>query len=135
MLQAELDLIENWEQDGLLLVGDSAHTMSPVGAVGVSIAAETAAVAAGVIYRALEKKDVSAKMLDQVQNIREPEIRAIHRIQRAFSGLMLTRNPIVRNLLPFILPVALKLSFSRGFQRRLAVSGTDLRLDPKIMRA
>ncbi len=135
VLQAELDLIENWEQDGLLLVGDSAHTMSPVGAVGVSIAAETAAVAAGVIYRALEKKDTSAKMLDQVQKIREPEIRAIHRIQRAFSGLMLTRNPIVRKLLPFILPVALKLSFSRGFQRRLAVSGTDLRLDPKIMRA
>lgn len=126
VLQAELDLIENWESDGLLLAGDSAHTMSPVGAIGVSIAVETAAVAAKVIQEALLKKDYSAKILGRVQEIREPEVRAIHKIQRAFSGLMLTRNLIVRLLLPFILPLALKVPFTRGFQRRLAVLETPL---------
>ena len=121
VLQAELDLIENWAQDGLILVGDSAHTMSPVGAVGVSIAAETAAVAASVIQDCLERKDYSVKALSRVQEIRESEVRAIHKIQRAFSGLLLTRNVFLRLLLPIILPIVLKLPFTRRFQQRLAI--------------
>lgn len=133
VLQAELDLIENWEQDGLLLVGDSAHTMSPVGAIGVSIAVETAAVAAGVIQDCLRKKDYSAKALGRVQEIREPEVRAIHKIQRAFSGLMLTRNGFIRALLPVILPIALKLPFAQRFQRRLAVLRLPLQIKPALI--
>lgn len=135
VLQAELELIEKWERDGLLLAGDSAHTMSPVGAIGVSIAVETAAVAAGVIYRALEKNDYSASALDRVQKIREPEVRAIHGIQRNFSGLLLTRNPATRFLLPLILPVAMQNPLARRLQRRLAVLNNPLPLDPAVLPA
>ncbi len=134
VLQAELDLIEDWAQDGLLLVGDAAHTMSPVGAVGVSIAVETAGVAAGVIHDCLQKKDYSAKALSRVQEIREPEVRAIHKIQRAFSDLLLTRNLFVRALLPFILPIALKLPFTQRFQRRLAVLEGALIINSAIVK-
>ncbi len=133
VLQAELDLIENWERDGLLLVGDSAHTMSPVGAVGVSIAVETAAIAAGVIYRAVENNDFSAQRLGQVQKIREPEVRAIHQIQKAFSGTLLTRNFLTRALLPLILPGMLKIPFASRFQRRLAFLREPLPLDPVLL--
>lgn len=121
VLQAELDLIENWEQDGLLLVGDSAHTMSPAGAIGVSMAVETAALAAEVIKRALETNDFSAARLNEVQKIREPEVRDIHKIQRAFSNLLLTRNPLLRFLLPFVLPAIFQAPFALRAQQRLAV--------------
>ncbi len=127
VLQAELDLIENWEQDGLLLVGDSAHTMSPVGAIGVSIAVETAAEAAKVIEECIRTNDFSTRMLDKVQKIREPEVRAIHEIQRRFSGLLLTRNLVLRFLLPLLLPLLMRTSFALRFQRRLAIGPDGLK--------
>ncbi len=135
VLQAELELIENWELDGLLLVGDSAHTMSPAGAIGVSVAAETAAVAAGVIYRALEKNDVSAAALDQVQKIRAQEVRDIHKIQNRFANLLLARNPLVRTVLPMVLPMAFRLPAGIRAQKRLAVLSGQLPLDPGILPA
>lgn len=133
VLQAELDLVQNWEQDGLLLIGDAAHTMSPVGAVGVAIAVETAAVAAGIIYRALERNDFSAKALDQVQAIREPVIREIHRIQKTFSGTLLARNPILHAARPVLIPLIIHSPFSRPFQRRLAALDPPLPLAPEIL--
>jgi len=35
-------LIDDWTRDGLLLIGDAAHTMSPAGAIGVNVAIATA---------------------------------------------------------------------------------------------
>ena len=43
-------LVRDWARDGLLLIGDAAHTMSPAGAIGVNVALSTAAVAAQVIF-------------------------------------------------------------------------------------
>src|SRR4029079_14099178 len=49
-LECNVRLVEDWARDGLLLIGDAAHTMSPVGAIGFNVAIVTAAVAAQEIY-------------------------------------------------------------------------------------
>ena len=49
-LEGLIRLVRDWARDGLLLIGDAAHTMSPAGAIGVNVALATAAVAAQEIY-------------------------------------------------------------------------------------
>jgi 2-polyprenyl-6-methoxyphenol hydroxylase-like FAD-dependent oxidoreductase len=42
LLSAEVCRLRRWYQPGLLLIGDAAHTMSPVGGVGISEAIQDA---------------------------------------------------------------------------------------------
>src|SRR4029450_9063336 len=49
-LEGVIRLVRDWARDGLLLIGDAAHTMSPAGAIGVNVAIATAAVAAQELY-------------------------------------------------------------------------------------
>ena len=51
-LDAFIKFIDDWARDGLLLIGDAAHTMSPAGAIGVNVAIATAVVAAQEIFPA-----------------------------------------------------------------------------------
>jgi 2-polyprenyl-6-methoxyphenol hydroxylase-like FAD-dependent oxidoreductase len=49
MLAVELSRLRRWYRPGLLLIGDAAHTMSPIGAVGITVAIQDAAVASNVL--------------------------------------------------------------------------------------
>jgi 2-polyprenyl-6-methoxyphenol hydroxylase-like FAD-dependent oxidoreductase len=133
VLQAELDFIKRWAQDGLLLIGDSAHTCSPVGAVGVSIAVETAIVAADVIWKCLKEKNYSEKKLREVQDRREKDVREIHQLQKRFSGTLLSKNPLVRAALPILLPKLVQSPIVKQTLRRLALLQTPLTLDPAFV--
>jgi 2-polyprenyl-6-methoxyphenol hydroxylase-like FAD-dependent oxidoreductase len=126
VLQVRLDLIKDWAQDGLLLVGDSAHTCSPAGAIGVAVACATAIVAADVLHACFADSDFSAGALHRVQELCEAEVRKIHRIQKAFSRTLLTESKFLRRLLPWILPGIAKLSLLPKIQRELVVLQTPL---------
>jgi 2-polyprenyl-6-methoxyphenol hydroxylase-like FAD-dependent oxidoreductase len=105
ILKAAVERLENWSKDGLLMIGDAAHTCSPVGAIGVTIAVETAIVAADVINQCFAENDFSNTQLSQVQNLRLPAVLKIHRIQEIIGRLatnkLLPRKLIIR-ILPFI---------------------------------
>ena len=49
LLAVEAYRLRRWYRPGLLLLGDAAHTMSPVGAVGITVALQDVAVAANVL--------------------------------------------------------------------------------------
>lgn len=103
LLHANLDLVKDWEKDGLVLIGDAAHTCSPAGAVGVSIAVETAAVAAEVLIDCHAKNDYSKSALDRIQQRRESNIRKIHDRQRVL-GRNLIGSPVARRIASFVVP-------------------------------
>ena len=67
VLQAKIEHVEKWAKDGLVLIGDAAHTCSPAGAIGVSVAVETAIVAADVIRQCFLEKDFSTRALGKIQ--------------------------------------------------------------------
>ncbi len=46
LLTVGVDRLEKWWKPGLLCIGDAAHTMSPLGGVGVNIAVQDAVAAA-----------------------------------------------------------------------------------------
>jgi 2-polyprenyl-6-methoxyphenol hydroxylase-like FAD-dependent oxidoreductase len=52
-LEVRVDCLERWYQPGLLLIGDAAHAMSPIGGVGINLAIQDAVAAANALAPAL----------------------------------------------------------------------------------
>lgn len=126
-------MVREWARDGLLLIGDSAHTMSPAGAIGVNVALATAAVAAQEIYPQLGKGTIPKGTLARVQAQREQDVRTLHKLQRtAGSTLLGTRsgNPLLRWLVPRMMVLAIKIGVFPLMQRRIFFGVPLPPLDP-----
>jgi 2-polyprenyl-6-methoxyphenol hydroxylase-like FAD-dependent oxidoreductase len=132
-LEGIIRLIDDWARDGLLLIGDAAHTMSPAGAIGVNVAIATAAVAAQELYPRLGHGPISREHLSAVQRIREADVRTLHRLQLGAQRVLLSqgsRNPMVRWLVRKVLPVFLQSPLLPRVQRRLFFGAPLPPLDP-----
>ncbi len=81
LLSVESSRCPIWHKPGLLLIGDAAHVMSPVGGVGINYAIQDAAVAANVLTKPLLAGSVSDANLAEVQRQREWPTRAIQAMQ------------------------------------------------------
>jgi len=84
LLDVVADRVEHWWAPGALLIGDAAHTMSPVGAQGINLAIRDALVAANELVPALEAgADPGAldRAAAEVEAQRVPELRRIQRLQ------------------------------------------------------
>lgn len=79
---------ETWVKDGLVILGDAAHTMSPTGAIGVNSALKDADQLAEVLREVLADRDFSAARLHLFENIRREEIDQQQEQQRAQEALI-----------------------------------------------
>lgn len=132
-LEGLIRFVRDWARDGLLLIGDAAHTMSPAGAIGVNVAIATAAVAAQILLPRLGKGPIPHDVLAEVQRLREDDVRTLHRLQLGAQNVLLgqtSANPIVRWLLPRLLPVFLRSPLLPRVQRRIFFGAPLPPLDP-----
>lgn len=132
-LPAVILLVRDWARDGLLLIGDAAHTMSPAGAIGVNVALATAAVAAQEIYPKLGRGPLPRGALARVQELREQDVRTLHGLQRRAGRALLgsgSANPLRRWLLQWALPLAVRSGLFPRLQRRLFFGVPLPPLDP-----
>jgi 2-polyprenyl-6-methoxyphenol hydroxylase-like FAD-dependent oxidoreductase len=132
-LEGQIRLIEDWARDGLLLIGDAAHTMSPAGAIGVNVAIATAAVAAQVIYPKLGHGPIPRETLREVQRLRESDVRTLHRLQLGAQRVLLARpstNAVTRWLRPRLMRLALASPLVPLVQRRLFFGAPLPPIDP-----
>jgi 2-polyprenyl-6-methoxyphenol hydroxylase-like FAD-dependent oxidoreductase len=68
LLNVELNRLRRWSADGLLLIGDAAHAMSPVGGVGINLAVADAVATARLLAPALRSGGiVGPDLLRRVQ--------------------------------------------------------------------
>jgi 2-polyprenyl-6-methoxyphenol hydroxylase-like FAD-dependent oxidoreductase len=81
VLSVESNRLPRWHRPGLLLIGDAAHTMSPVGGVGINYAIQDAVVAANELARPLKTGHLSSRDLAVVQKKREFPTRFIQTVQ------------------------------------------------------
>lgn len=112
LLSVESSLCPRWYRPGLLLIGDAAHVMSPVGGVGINYAIQDAVVAANVLGGPLEESqrrliNVDTKYLAAVQRRRELPTRLIQRFQALIQQRVLA--PTLRSNEPFSPPALLRL--------------------------
>jgi 2-polyprenyl-6-methoxyphenol hydroxylase-like FAD-dependent oxidoreductase len=70
LLTVGLDHLKRWWKPGLLCIGDAAHTMSPVGGVGINLAIQDAVAAANMLAGPLKSGRVSIADLMAVQKRR-----------------------------------------------------------------
>ena len=132
-LEGIIRLMKDWARDGLLLIGDAAHTMSPAGAIGVNVAIATAVVAAQVLYPRLGQGPIAHEDLAAVQRIREDDVRTLHRLQLGAQRVLLSQgsgNPLVRWVMPRLLPLLLRSPLLPRVQRRLFFGAPLPPLDP-----
>jgi 2-polyprenyl-6-methoxyphenol hydroxylase-like FAD-dependent oxidoreductase len=81
VLSVESSRLEKWYAPGLLLIGDAAHVMSPVGGVGINYAIQDAVEAANVLTDSLQRGQVDIAELAAFQKLREPSVRKIQKLQ------------------------------------------------------
>lgn len=96
LLSVESSRCPKWYRPGLLLIGDAAHVMSPVGGVGINYAIQDAVVAANVLSGPLKSaqarlQDLDVDYLAAVQRRREWPTRVIQALQTQIQQQVLAR--------------------------------------------
>ena len=91
VLSVESSRLRRWYRPGLLLIGDAAHVMSPVGGVGINYAIQDATVAANVLTDDLKAGRLSTRNLARVQRQREWPTRLIQGFQNIVQKQVLKK--------------------------------------------
>lgn len=115
MLSVESSRVKEWSKAGLLLIGDAAHVMSPVGGVGINYAIQDAVVAANTLAGPLSAGRVELRHLREVQRQRVWPTRFIQRIQAFVQRVMITN--ILRANQPVQVPRVVRLLLRTPFVR------------------
>ena len=106
VLSVESSRCPQWSRPGLLLIGDAAHVMSPVGGVGINYAIQDAVVAANVLTDPLLAGQVRPDRLRQVQREREMPTRIIQWIQKQVQQRII--GAALKSNAPLTIPPAIR---------------------------
>jgi 2-polyprenyl-6-methoxyphenol hydroxylase-like FAD-dependent oxidoreductase len=90
LLTVAVNRVERWYRPGLLLIGDAAHAMSPIGGVGINLAVQDAVAAANLLHEPLRGGAPTLEQLAAVQRRREFPMRVIQGIQVLVQNRVIT---------------------------------------------
>ena len=105
VLDVGIDRCKSWNKNGVLLLGDAAHMMNPVGGQGINIALRDSIVAANHLVPLL-KKDPSKDAIDsaflEIEKERLPEVIAVQNFQKRPTTIVRkqssTTNFLIKNI-------------------------------------
>jgi 2-polyprenyl-6-methoxyphenol hydroxylase-like FAD-dependent oxidoreductase len=125
VLSVESSRVPRWYAPGLLLIGDAAHVMSPVGGVGINYAIQDAVVAANVLGKPLKIGKLAIEDLREVQRQREWPVKVIQCIQtqiqkRIIAAALKSDKPLQ---LPSFMRFILRIPIIRDLPARVLAFG------------
>jgi 2-polyprenyl-6-methoxyphenol hydroxylase-like FAD-dependent oxidoreductase len=123
LLSVESDRLVRWYRPGLLLIGDAAHTMSPVGGVGINYAIQDAVAAANLLSEGLLAGRLSLRQLAAVQRRRELPTRVIQAIQTQIQNRVLAPALNPGRGAPDLLPLLARVPLVRQLPPRIMAMG------------
>jgi 2-polyprenyl-6-methoxyphenol hydroxylase-like FAD-dependent oxidoreductase len=125
LLSVESSRCPVWYRQGLLLIGDAAHVMSPVGGVGINYAVQDAVVAVNVLSRPLRNGQISVQDLADVQSQREWPTRVIQAIQSTLQTRVIAGALQVQGTLriPWFVRLFFRIPILRNIPARILAFG------------
>ena len=113
-LAVQVDRLDRWHEPGLLLIGDAAHAMSPIGGVGINLAIQDAVATANALAAPLrEGHAIGEERLAAIQRRREWPVRVVQKVQITMQKRLISRA-LERSGKPPRLPAWLR--FLLGFR-------------------
>jgi len=97
LLDVAPGIADSWSRDGLLLIGDAAHTASPIGAQGNPLAVEDAVVAHSLLVEKLTGTDgiLERKTLHEFEVRRRAHVEQVISLQRRAATISRTGSSTV----------------------------------------
>ena len=129
LLTVGVDRLEKWWKPGLLCIGDAAHTMSPIGGVGVNIAVQDAVAASNILAPPLKEARLKDADLAAVQAHRLWPVRATQAIQVFLQNRMIA--PTLAGTRPLRPPWAARLLSAVPYLRRIPARVLGLGVQPE----
>jgi 2-polyprenyl-6-methoxyphenol hydroxylase-like FAD-dependent oxidoreductase len=132
LLTVGVDRLEKWWKPGLLCIGDAAHTMSPLGGVGVNIAVQDAVAAANILAGPLKEGRLTDADLAAVQKRRWWPVRATQAIQVFMQDRMIA--PTLAGTRPLRPPWPMRLLDALPILQRIPARLLGLGVQPEHVR-
>jgi len=127
LLSVESSRCRRWFVPGLLLIGDAAHAMSPVGGLGINYAVQDAVVAANLLTKPLLEGRVTTHQLRAVQYRRQWPVRVIQafqtQIQRRLIATALKAQGHQGLSIPWFVRAFMRIPFLRDVPPRIIALG------------
>jgi 2-polyprenyl-6-methoxyphenol hydroxylase-like FAD-dependent oxidoreductase len=118
LLDVALNRLHRWYTDGLLLIGDAAHAMSPVGGVGINLAVADAVATARIVAGPLRSGRVPTRDLARIQARRWIPTALIQGMQRVIHAKVIAAAMVEGD--PGPPPLALRVVSRIPFLRTVA---------------
>ena len=134
LLSVVSDRVTRWSAPGALVIGDAAHTMSPVGGQGINMALRDAIVTANHLVPLLQQTHVPDRIdtaTSAVENERTPELEYIQRLQAMPPRLIMGQAwwaAAFRETVPRLLRFRLVRQRAGSFMRGMSYGHGDVRL-------
>ncbi|AMO62315.1 2-polyprenyl-6-methoxyphenol hydroxylase-like oxidoreductase [Mycolicibacterium phlei] len=124
LLDVQLNRLHRWYTDGLLLLGDAAHAMSPVGGVGINLAVADAVAAARVLAGPLRDGTLRRRHLARVQARRWLPAALIQAVQRVIHRRVIAVAVNARQ--PGVAPLLVRVARRLPALRRVVAYGVAI---------
>ena len=117
-----------WTRDGLVLIGDSAHAHSPIGAQGINLAIQDAVMLHPILLDSLRRADARAEFFAPYVRARRRDINRITRIQIMQGKAMLSTGRVGSVLRPRMASLVSRTPIYRKVMNSIAFGNTGIRV-------
>ncbi|MGY3520323.1 FAD-dependent monooxygenase [Micromonospora sp. PTRAS2] len=121
-----------WSKPGVVLIGDAAHTHSPLGAQGINLAVQDAALLHPTLVAAVAAGEVTPRRLRSFEEPRTADITAVMRFQRIQAGAMMSGGGLAAVLRPRIAGLVQRTPVGTKITRRIAFGNPAARVRPVV---
>jgi 2-polyprenyl-6-methoxyphenol hydroxylase-like FAD-dependent oxidoreductase len=134
LLTVTVDRLEKWDRPGLLVIGDAAHAMSPIGGVGINLAVQDAVAAANILAAPMAAGDDPDTLLHKVHDRRIRAVKLTQGMQRMVQDTIIA--PLLASTEPLDSPpLAAKLLDRIPLLRRIPAQIIGMGFRPEHVRS